>query len=103
MISGFLSYTMNKFLEGHVYTRIVYKCLSVLATLKEYTFELEVLEKLLSQRWWRKGRRGRWHERRALILMAYCGKGEAVMKKAMEAVLDGLEDDDTHISQTSHS
>ena len=85
--------------KGHVYTRMVHRCSRVLATLKEYAFELEVLEALLGQRRWQKGRRGRWHERRALILMWYCGKGEAAMRRAMEAVLKGLDDDDTHIGQ----
>jgi fanconi-associated nuclease 1 len=57
---------------------------------------LEVLEGLLAQRRWRRGRRGRWHERRALILMK--GKTEEERRIALQAVIEGLEDPDTHLS-----
>ncbi|KAI0076777.1 hypothetical protein K474DRAFT_1644316 [Panus rudis PR-1116 ss-1] len=94
---------LQRFECGHVLTRIVCKGASALGTLKEYTTELEVLESLLAQRRWRRGRRGRWHERRALLLMTHIGKGdgeesvESIWKRAYEAVVEGLEDEDTHI------
>jgi hypothetical protein len=84
---------------GHVYTRIVQKCARMLGILKDHQFELEVLENLLSQRWWQRGQRGKWHERRTLILMTHCGGAEAMMRRAMNSAMEGLKDEDTHIGQ----
>lgn len=86
----------NAVFAGHILTRIVCKGSYALGVLKEYTKELEVLEALLSQKRWRRARRGRWHERRALILMTHMGQSEEVYLRAMEAVRCALEDDDTH-------
>ena len=82
---------------------MVHKCIRVLGLLKDHQFELEVVENLLAQRWWQRGKRGKWHERRALILMTYCGKGADAMKRAMEAVVEALDDDDTHIGKPKHT
>jgi Fanconi-associated nuclease 1 len=71
-----------------------------LGVLKEYSAELEVIDSLLGQRRWRRGKRGGWHERKACILMTHCGKDKATMERAMQAVIDGLNDDDTHISES---
>lgn len=68
--------------------------------LKEYQYELEVLEALLAQRRWRRGRRGRWYDRRALILMTHFPQDEETSLRAMEAVIEALNDDDTHIGKT---
>jgi Fanconi-associated nuclease 1 len=78
---------------------MVHKCTRVLGILKQHQFELEVLEKLLDQRLWLRGKRGRWHDRRTLILMTYCGKEGDVMKKALNAAVEALEDNDTHLCQ----
>ena len=82
---------------GHVYTRMVHKCTRVLAMLKQHRFELEVLENLLAQRLWLRGKRGKWHNRRVLILMRYCGKEGHAMRKALDAAVEALEDSDTHL------
>jgi Fanconi-associated nuclease 1 len=85
-------------LPGYIYTRIVQKGAEALGILKEYEYELEVLEVLLSQRRWRRGSRGAWHDRRALIFMTHLkGKDEAI-QRALDAVMEGLKDDDTHTS-----
>ena len=85
---------------GHVYTRIICKGAEALGTLKEHEYELEVLEALLAQRRWRRGRRGRWYDRRALILMTHFPKDDVdVSKRAMHGVVEALFDDDTHISK----
>ncbi|KZT02315.1 uncharacterized protein LAESUDRAFT_706344 [Laetiporus sulphureus 93-53] len=88
---------LERFECGHILTRIVCKASTALGILKEHELELEVLEALLAQRRWRRGRRGRWHERRALILMQYCGKSREAYERALEAVTEALLDDDTHI------
>lgn len=86
-------------LSGHVWTRIVQKGANALGILKEYAAEQEVLDALLSQRRWRCGKRGAWYDRKACILMTHCNKNRATLEKALEVVIEGLEDNDTHISQ----
>jgi hypothetical protein len=86
-------------LTGHVLTRIVQKGAEALGTLKEYDCELEVLEALLNQRRWRRGRRGKWYERRALILTRYCDKSPETLVRAMRGLLDSLNDRDTHLGE----
>ncbi|OBZ69332.1 Fanconi-associated nuclease 1 [Grifola frondosa] len=75
---------------GHVLTRVVCKGAYALGILKEYEREYEVLQALLGQRRWRLGRRGRWYERRALILMTYFPKNEASLRLAWAAVWEAL-------------
>ena len=86
---------------GHVLTRIVQKGAEALGILKEYDRELEVLEALLNQRRWRRGRRGKWYERRALILTRYCDKSSETLMRAMRGLLDSLNDRDTHLGKWS--
>ncbi|KZT69818.1 hypothetical protein DAEQUDRAFT_241498 [Daedalea quercina L-15889] len=83
---------LERFDCGHVLTRVVCKGSTALGMLGEHEHELEVLENLLAQRRWRRGRRGRWYERRALLLMKF-----KQYDRAKEAVIEALEDDDTHI------
>lgn len=80
---------------GHVLTRVVCKGSAALGMLGEHEYELEVLETLLAQRRWRRGRRGRWHERRALLLMKF-----KEFERAKKAVIEALEDEDTHIGES---
>ncbi|KAG1782315.1 hypothetical protein EV702DRAFT_1176606 [Suillus placidus] len=87
-------YGLERFESGHVLTRLVCKGAHALGILGEYEYELSVLESLLAQKRWRRGRRGRWHERRALILERYVVRDDG----ALSACLDALEDDDTHIA-----
>lgn len=91
------SYGLQRFESGHVFTRIVCKGSCALGTLGEYQRELEVLESLLAQRRWHRGRRGGWHERRALILSAHSPKSRETARHALTAVIDALEDPDTHL------
>ncbi|KAI6045618.1 hypothetical protein EDC04DRAFT_3104166 [Pisolithus marmoratus] len=95
--SGHRSYGLRRFESGHVLTRIVCKGSCALGTLGEYQRELEVLEALLAQRRWHRGRRGGWHERRALILSAHFPKSRDTAERALIAVIDALEDPDTHL------
>ena len=87
---------------GHVLTRIVCKGAYALGLLHEHEDELEVLETLLSQRAFRRGRRGRWHERRALILTNHVPKKEYRTEqsdlRAYVAIVEALQDPDVHLS-----
>ncbi|KAI0372954.1 hypothetical protein BV20DRAFT_1034206 [Pilatotrama ljubarskyi] len=91
---------LQRFECGHVLTRVVCKGAYALGILHEYEQELEVLDALLAQTRWRRGRRGRWHERRALLLMRHL-RADKVDPEADEAALEGviaaLTDPDTHV------
>src|SRR5271154_6759595 len=52
---------------GWIYTRLVFKGAYVLSRFHEYEKEWEVLSELLDQKLFRRGRRGEWWERRALV------------------------------------
>jgi len=84
---------------GHVLTRIVQKGADAFGTLKQYDHELDVLEALLNQRRWRRGRRGKWYDRRALILTRYCDKSPETLRRAVRGLLDSLNDRDVHLGE----
>ncbi|KAH9951864.1 VRR-NUC domain-containing protein [Amylocystis lapponica] len=86
---------LERFDCGHILTRVVCKGSHALGILKEHGRELDVLEALLAQRRWRRGRRGRWYDRRALILMK--PHDPDMDQRALIAVKEALLDDDTHI------
>lgn len=90
---------LNAFIIGHVLTRIICKGSAALGTLGEHERELEVLEALLAQNRWRRGQRGKWYERRALILTTYLPKDEETTERALDAVIEALVDPDTHIGK----
>ena len=79
---------------GYVWTRIVCKARHALGSLGEYEYELEVIEHLLTQVRWRRGRRGVWHDRRVLLLTRYLKDPE----RAKDAAEEGLKDMFTHSS-----
>lgn len=78
-----------------------------LEVLKEYDYELGILEVLLEQKIWRRGRRGRWHERKAVILMkrsseAKGGKAkESIWREALTGITNALLDEYTGIGRVS--
>ncbi|EMD38241.1 hypothetical protein CERSUDRAFT_93772 [Gelatoporia subvermispora B] len=88
---------LERFECGHILTRLVCKCSFALGILKQYDRELEVLEALLAQRRWRRGRRGRWYDRRACILSTHFEQTEQTVMRTMSGVRDALIDDDTHL------
>ncbi|TFY67939.1 hypothetical protein EVG20_g3751 [Dentipellis fragilis] len=88
---------LERFDAGHVLTRIVHKGADALGWLKKHDEELDVLEQLLAQTRWRRGRRGRWHERRALILTTHMPHTKTYLQRAYDAVVEGLKDPDTHL------
>ncbi|OJA16026.1 hypothetical protein AZE42_04282 [Rhizopogon vesiculosus] len=92
-------YGFERFESGYILTRLICKGAYSLGILGEHDYELRVLESLLAQRRWRRGRRGRWYERRALILEKYAARDHEMKwaQRALVACVEALEDDDTHI------
>ncbi|CAK9784633.1 hypothetical protein CC85DRAFT_325949 [Cutaneotrichosporon oleaginosum] len=91
----------DRFRTAHVLTRIVAKGADALGVLHEYDLECEVLRALLRQRRWRRGKRGAWYDRLALVLMTHYKASEAQklekMEEATQVCIDGLLDPDTHL------
>lgn len=85
---------------GYVYTRMVSKAIRAFATLKEYANELEVINELLHQRFWCRGKRAQWYERKAILLERYLSFDEErrklnhVLHQARECVIQALDDED---------
>ena len=95
---NFLRSTMSlTLLTGHILTRILSKAVHALHTLHRYLPELHLLTQLLSQRTFRRGRRGRWHEQRLLVLMEYAPKTIATYERAWVCACDALTDEYTHV------
>ncbi|EJD02252.1 uncharacterized protein FOMMEDRAFT_147288 [Fomitiporia mediterranea MF3/22] len=104
---------LERFDEGYILTRIVYKGATAYGKLKDFDREIALLQELLAQRRWRRGKRGAWYDRWALVLMHHVVRqrreinGEQVplskeeqkkvLQKAMDVVIEGLHDEDTHI------
>ena len=84
----------NASAAGYIWTRIVCKARHALGFLGEYEYELEVIDNLLTQGRWRRGRRGAWHDRRVLLLTRYLKDPE----RAKNAAEEGLKDIFTHSS-----
>lgn len=81
---------------------MVSKAATALRTLKEYKAELEVIEHLLSQRFWSRGKRGNFYERRAVLLRHLTGQANGDEKadwlwKNVEGLKEALLDVDTGI------
>ncbi|KAG7448357.1 uncharacterized protein BT62DRAFT_767164 [Guyanagaster necrorhizus] len=98
---------LDRFEPGYIYTRMVEKYARALGQLKEYEAEVETLDELLGQRFWRRGKRGSWYDRRALVEIMYLSKVEGKKSKskpklrvAMEHLKDALRDEDTHLSKS---
>jgi hypothetical protein len=90
---------LTGWLTGHILTRIVAKGARALGILKEYDQEIDVLKNLLAQHIWRRGKRGAWYDRLALINMHHFGGNVNNKRIAVEVCLDALEDVDTHLSE----
>lgn len=84
-------------LPGHILTRILSKTAHALCTLHRHRPALHLLTQLLTQFVFRRGRRGRWHEHRLLILMQHAPKTQQTLERAWACVCDALQDEDTHL------
>ncbi|KAH9813790.1 VRR-NUC domain-containing protein [Melampsora americana] len=86
-------YYRRQFHPAHSLTRIVQKGSEILSYYKNYQGEKEVLIALLKQRHFKRGKRGAWYERLALVLMTHFeGKQELALRVCEEA----LDDANTH-------
>jgi Fanconi-associated nuclease 1 len=82
---------------------MVHKATKALGPLKSYDLELKVLQALLDQKIWMRGKRARWYERRAIVQGHLTRQVEGIDTKhgllwqTMEGVKDALRDEDTGI------
>lgn len=90
-------YHRMRFHPGWVLTRVVYKGAVVLARFKLREREKEVLHALLDQRVFRRGRRGDWYDRLALITALYSDDQRKGKKEALAISVQGMQDPDTHL------
>ncbi|EGG09831.1 uncharacterized protein MELLADRAFT_103952 [Melampsora larici-populina 98AG31] len=88
-----MRYYRRQFYPGHPLTRIVYKATEILSYYKNYEGEIEILITLLKQKHFRRGKRGAWYERLALVLMTHF---EGRHETALRVCEEGLNDPDTH-------
>ncbi|KAM0792071.1 hypothetical protein ACM66B_004775 [Microbotryomycetes sp. NB124-2] len=109
-----LLYYRRRFHPGWPLTRVAYKAASIYATLHDHDREVEILRALLSQTSFRRGNRGAWYDRLALVMMRYpLGRekeldddGDDKLKQrherkrkmeALELCLKALNDPSTHL------
>ncbi|KAF9561143.1 hypothetical protein CPC08DRAFT_635815 [Agrocybe pediades] len=92
---------LERFQTGYIYARMVHKASASLVTLKDHERHLEVIESLLSQKYWRRGKRAAWYERRAIILghlvksAANAHEKDKLRFKTMTGIKEALLDEDT--------
>lgn len=102
-------------LQGYILTRVMAKGADALAGLEEREMEIQVMEALLCQKRWCRGKRGysawahswrlteprsrAWWERLALIYMNHLETTEENLRTALTLVVKGLEDPFTHTSK----
>ncbi|KAI8996762.1 VRR-NUC domain-containing protein [Pilobolus umbonatus] len=98
-------YFMRRFEAGAIYTRLLDHGRHILAKSHEFLLEATILTKLLDQTRYRRGTRGKWYERLALIQMTHLVKNQKnkrdvriMKKKALETCLRAIRDQ--HVHQT---
>ncbi|CAO1621235.1 unnamed protein product [Jaminaea pallidilutea] len=94
-----LQYHRMRFHAGWPQTRVVYKGTTILARFKMHDREEEVLKALLGQHYFRRGKRGEWYDRLALITAMYAFPNDKLKGKmeALKIAVAGIEDPDTHL------
>ncbi|KAG8694499.1 hypothetical protein FRC09_009804, partial [Ceratobasidium sp. 395] len=88
---------LERFEDGHILTRVVYKAAHCFGLLKEYGMELKLRTALLRQTRWRRGKRGGWYDRIALVYTRYMGGGDDNLKMARDILIQGLNDKHVHL------
>ncbi|KAJ8085107.1 hypothetical protein PM082_003891 [Marasmius tenuissimus] len=94
---------LERFQCGHILTRLMSKAADACGPLKEYNEEFRLLQKLLNQKFWRRGKRADWYIRRALIMDCYLSKivpkkpDRDILRRALKGIEEALEDTDTHL------
>lgn len=100
-----LTYYRKRFLAGWPLTRVVYKGATILARLHEYNREAEVMATLLEQSCFRRGKRGEWYDRLALLYMHHHSRLDqsdgmdkvAYQEKALKLCYEGLNHPWSHL------
>ncbi|PWZ00222.1 hypothetical protein BCV70DRAFT_231846 [Testicularia cyperi] len=92
-----LVYHRMRYHPGWVLTRIVYKGATVLARFKMHDREKQVLGALLDQKVFRRGRRGDWYDRLALITALHSPDARKGKREALQISIRGIQDPDTHL------
>ncbi|KAG8746873.1 hypothetical protein FRC10_003395 [Ceratobasidium sp. 414] len=88
---------LERFEDGHILTRVVYKAAHCFGLLKDYNMELKLCAALIRQTRWRRGKRGGWYDRMALVYTRYMGGGDDNLNKARDILLEGLDDKLVHL------
>ena len=86
---------------GYIYTRMVDKAIQSFGPLKQYDDELIILNCLLNQKYWRRGKRANWYVRRAIIQnhLWLRDKDEKLLLESMQGIKEALLDEDTGIGE----
>ncbi|KAJ4477339.1 hypothetical protein J3R30DRAFT_3484850 [Lentinula aciculospora] len=107
--------SLERFEQGYILTRLLWKVTEAYALLHKYDDEFQVLQLLLNQRIWRQAKRGKWYERRALVQDRHLptlyrsraeqngwtrahlhNKKQALLGELREGLYEAMEDKDTH-------
>ncbi|KAK9457013.1 hypothetical protein V1511DRAFT_495970 [Dipodascopsis uninucleata] len=93
-----------RFSAGWIYTRLLYKFAEILLRLHRYKEAYSIYDKLLSQKIYHVGKRGKWYQKKALIETQYmCDDGKDWKlkrywkEKAINTCELGLQDPETHL------
>lgn len=80
---------------------MVDKATQFFGPLKDYDDELVVLNSLLSQKYWRRGRRANWYVRRAIIQnhLWLRDKDDKLRFESLQGIKEALSDEDTGIGE----
>lgn len=69
--------------------------------LKKYDDELMILNCLLGQKYWRRGKRADWYDRRAIVEWHLWGrdKDDNLLRQSLQGITQALSDEDTRIGE----
>jgi Fanconi-associated nuclease 1 len=93
---------ISKILDiGWIYTRLLDHGTEILGKLHEYNLEALILNKLIDQKFYRLGKRGKWYDRLALVQSKYLNKDQARIQKklAFKTCIDAIHDPRVHQSK----
>ncbi|GAA5816836.1 hypothetical protein MFLAVUS_010370 [Mucor flavus] len=91
-------YYMRRFEAGWIYTRLLDHGTTLLAKMHEYELEALILQKLIDQKFYRLGKRGKWYQRLALVQSKYLNKDQvrAQKKLALKTCVNAIHDPKVH-------
>lgn len=86
---------------GWIYTRLLDHGTTLLAKMHEYELEALILQKLIDQKFYRLGKRGKWYQRLALVQSKYLNKDQvrAQKKLALKTCVNAIHDPKVHQSK----